>query len=233
MQYVKFHHYNSKQIETKSAAPPRSILGPLLFCIYINNLVLASDKINYIMYADDTTLYFTLQDFPSHNFEEIVNYEVGKITNLLNFNKLSLNTTKTKSMMFHTMQRHMDTVSFTINNENIEKISSFNFLGIHLDENLTWNKNTNMLTNKLSKVLGILNRLKYIYPQHILLIIYNSLFMSHVNYGNILWGSCSNKIANLQKKAIRILTNSRYHEHTEPLLKAYGLLKVQDIYYSK
>ena len=59
-----------------------------------------------------------------------------------------------------------------------------------------------MLTNKLSRVLGILNRLKYIYPQHILFTIYNSLFMSHVNYGILLWGSCSNKIANLQKKAI-------------------------------
>ena len=126
--------------------------------------------------------------------------------------------------MFHTKQRHMDAVFLTINNENIEKISSINFLGIHLDGNLTWNKHIDMLTNKLSRVLGILNRFKYIYPQHILLTIYNSLFMSHVKYRIIVWGSCSNKIANLQKKAIRILTNSRYHEHTEPLLK------VQDIY---
>ena len=92
-------------------------------------------------------------------------------------------------MMFHTKQRHMDAVSFTINNENKETNLSFNFLGIHLDENLTWNKHIDMLTNKFSIVLGILNRLKYIYPQHILLTIYNSLFMSHVNYGIILWGS--------------------------------------------
>ena len=57
--------------------------------------------------------------------------------------------------------------------------------------------------------------------------------MSHANYGILLWGPCSNKIANLHKKAIRIRRNSRYHEHTEPLLKAYGLLKVKDIYYLK
>ena len=73
------------------------------------------------MYTADTTLYFTLQDFPSHNFEEIINYELEKITNWLNFNKLSLNTTKTKSMMFHTKQRYMDTASFIIDNENIEE----------------------------------------------------------------------------------------------------------------
>ena len=57
--------------------------------------------------------------------------------------------------------------------------------------------------------------------------------MSHVNYGILLWGSGSNKNENLQKKVIRIPTNSRYHEHTEPLLKAYGLLKAHDIYYLK
>ena len=88
----------------------------------------------------------------------------------------------------------MDAVSFTINNENIEQVSSFSFLGIHLDEHLKWNKHIGMLTNKLSRIIGILNRLKYIYLQHILLTIYNSLFMSHVNYGILLWGSCSNKI---------------------------------------
>ena len=77
----------------------------------------------------------------------------------------------------------MDAVSLTINNTNIYKISSFNFLGIHLDESLSWNKHIDMLTNKLSRVVGILNIFKYIYPQHILLTYYNSLFMSHVNYG--------------------------------------------------
>ena len=75
-------------------------------------------------------------------------------------------------MMFHTKQRHKDALSFTNNNENIEeKNLSFSFLRIHLDENLTWNKYIDMLTNKPSRVLGILNRLKYIYPQHTLLII--------------------------------------------------------------
>ena len=64
--------------------------------------------------------------------------------------------------MCHTKQQHMDAVSFAINIEIIEQVSLFSFLGIHLDENFTWN-NIDILTNKLSRVIGILNRLKYIY----------------------------------------------------------------------
>ena len=76
--------------------------------------------------------------------------------------------------MFHTKQRHMDAVSFTINKENIYKISSFNFLGIHLDENLTWNKYIDMLTNKLSRVLII------IIIHNICIALYNALLLSAV-----------------------------------------------------
>ena len=77
------------------------------------------------MFADDTTLYFTLQDFPSQNFEEIVNYDLDNIINWSNFNKLSLNTRKTKVMIVHTKQQHLHEVSFTVNNENIVKYSHF------------------------------------------------------------------------------------------------------------
>ena len=75
-----------------------------------------------------------------------------------------------------------------------------------------------------------MNRLKYIFPQKILLTLYNSLFLSHVNYGLLLWGTQIYKVDTLQKSAIRIVTNSRYIAHSEPLLKSLDLIKFEDIF---
>ena len=87
-----------------------------------------------------------------------------------------------------------------------------------------------MVTIKLSKIMGILNKLNCIYPQNILLIIYNSLFVSHINYGSIVWGTNINRISKMPKRVIRIITHSHYIAHTEPLFKKLKLLKVEDMF---
>ena len=78
-------------------------------------------------------------------------------------------------MTFHTQQRNIDQLTFSINGKQIENVKLFKFLGIMFDEHLTWKNHITMITNKLSKVIGILNRLKHIYPQQALLSIYNAL----------------------------------------------------------
>ena len=90
-----------------------------------------------------------------------------------------------------------------------------------------------MVANKLSKVVGILNRLKVVYPEQALFFIYNSLFMSHINYGLLLWGTNMNKISLIQKKAIRIIPRSNYRAHSESLYKEFGLLNVNDLFHLK
>ena len=77
-------------------------MGPLLFSIYINDLVMVSSKFNYIMYADDITLYFNLEDFDCRNLDNEINSEIKQINIWLKLNKLSLNADKTKYMIFHT-----------------------------------------------------------------------------------------------------------------------------------
>ena len=81
-----------------------------------------------------------------------------------------------------------------------------------------------MVSGKLSKINGILNRLKYIYPVQVLLILYKSLFVPHINYGSLVWGQNCNSINKMQKKAIRTVTHSNYIAHSEPLLKDLNLL---------
>ena len=89
---------------------------------------------------------------------------------------------------------------------------------------------TDTVRNKVSKVVGILYRLKNIFPMYILQTLYNSLIVSYIKYGLLLWGVESHRVESLQKKAIRLITNSNYSAHTTPLFIELGLLKVQDMF---
>ena len=101
-QYVKYKTYESNLKSVNTGVPQGSILGPLLFSIYINDLVTVSNKLNYIMYADDTTLYFKVEDFPKDDLRNCVTNELNKIHLWLQNYKLSLNAEKTKCITFHT-----------------------------------------------------------------------------------------------------------------------------------
>ena len=103
-QYVKFGSCTSNPVPISIGVPQCFILGPLLLSIYINDLVMASSKLNYMMYADDTTLYFDLEDFDFRNMDNVINSEIEKINLWLKLNKLLLNADKTKYMIFHTSQ---------------------------------------------------------------------------------------------------------------------------------
>ena len=90
-QYVMFNNKNSEFTEIRTGVPQDSILGPLLFSIYINDLITVSNKLNFIMYADDTTIYFDLEDFEKDNLEHQINDELNRVNIWLKLNKLTLN----------------------------------------------------------------------------------------------------------------------------------------------
>jgi hypothetical protein len=116
----------------------------------------------------------------------------------------------------------------TIRKFNLQ-VKHFNYLGIVLDENLKWKKHTELVGKKISKSSGILCKLKNYLPMDILLNIYNSLVLSYLTYGVIIWGWQSNQLTKIQKKLIRIISNSKYNAHCDPLFRKLKILKLSDI----
>ena len=151
------------------------------------------------------------------NCDELINCELGKIQVWLKVNKLSLNIQKTKAMVFHTPQRKVRVPKLRIEDHDIEIVEEFNFLGIILDKNLNWKSHISHICKKISKTTGILCRLKRLVPQDVLLTLYNSLILPYLNYGILVWGHKSTKLVTLQKKIVRIITNSNFNAHFQPL----------------
>ena len=136
-------------------------------------------------------------------------------------------------MIFHSSQKQVAYPSLKLNHVVIDRVQSFNFLGVILDSTLKWNTHTNNTSLKISRVIGLMYRLKHIYPQAVLLLLYNALILPHFSYCLLAWGC---KVTNdhplhlLQKKALRIITNSDYVAHSEPICKQLRLIRVPDMY---
>ena len=216
MQFVQIGNKVSTMKPVLTGVPQGSIIGPLLFNIFIKDIVKASQKFAFILYADDTTLNSTLDSF-GNDLEEIQNSivrELEKIFKWLDVNKLCLNVTKSKFMIFQMPQKRVPQLSFNIEGLPIEQVYEFNFLGLIIDANLNWKAHLNAIGTKVSRVIGLLHKLKYVFPKKVLHSIYNSLIMPHLNYSLLAWGIKSNKIELLQKKAIRVLYSKSPIAHT-------------------
>ena len=186
-QYVQIENAKSQLLEINrpTGVPQGSILGPLLFIIYINDISQSSDKFDFIAYADDTTLSTTLNKFSESedmNISDLINLELYKINEWLEINKLSLNAKKSRFMIFHMPNKHITLPILKISNTHIVKVNEFNFLGLTLDTKLDWKRHSNNTSNKISRTIGVLNKLKNVLPQHIKTIIYNTLILPHLNY---------------------------------------------------
>ena len=237
-QYVEINGIKSSIKNITHGVPQGSVLGPILFLLYINDLPNAIDIFSSL-FADDTI--FAHSDSNLNRLEERVNMELEKSKLWFQANKLSLNVAKTKFMVFRTKQMHcvQDSLNIKIGSEKIERIGndcnikSFKFVGVHLDEFVTWEQHINSVINKVSSANFVLNQLKQLLPAKIRKTIYNSLVKSHLEYSIIAWGSAKcegmNRLLLKQKQAVRYVANAKYNAHVDPLLEKYDLLKLEDI----
>ena len=198
---MEFNAERSDIKSIKNGVPQGSILGPLLFLIYINDLPNASHVFDCLIYTDDTTLFCCLEDIKSINKQDVINEQLQRIHAWLTANGLKLNTTKSKYIMFRKQNKNIPLFNIHINNVNIESVQNFNFLGLHLSSDMTWNFHMNEVSKKISWNIGILKKLQLVVPNNILLTIYNTLILPHINYCMLSWGSKPDKIFQLQKKS--------------------------------
>ena len=209
-------------------------MGPLLFNIVINDLKSATSKFDLVMYADDATLVSTLENFRDRNnakeIEQNINKEIHKITTWLPSNKLRLNVSKSKFMTFFKHPKVTPKLNISVNDNQIDQVDEFNFLGITIDQSVTWVSHIRKISRKISMVTGILRKLKRTFPQYILRTIYNSLIHPHLIYGLNLWGFKHKRITVLQKKAVRILTFRPYISHTTSAFKELKMLMLENLY---
>ena len=232
-QYVVVDGVSSNYETVNCGVPQGSVLGPLLFLIYVNDIKQASNIFKFSLFADDTSTVASHSN-PS-TLIKIVNQELVKLNNWFLCNRLHVNYDKTNYMIFRSRNRRVpnNLLPVSIGENVIQRKDSLQFLGVIIDEHLSWKNHITHISAKLSRSIGILSRLKYILPFNVLKMLYNSIIVPHLNYCNVIWGhtfkSYLEKLYLLQKRAIRIITKSDYRLPAGPLFVKLGVLPVYEL----
>ena len=232
-QYVSIGSYSSESLHIQNGIPQGSILGPLLFNLFINDLTNSSKKLKYILFADDTTIL--LSDKSIENLVLQLNEELTYIQNWMDNNCLKINVKKTNYILFGpTILTNQIETQLFYNSRLIPRVNSNKFLGIIITSNLNWKEHIIYLSKKISKNLGIINKVKHLFPYSILLNLYYTMIYPYLLYCVIIWGkNVKNHIIILkrcQNTFLRILFNVSYYTHITPFYAMSNLLSIQNIY---
>ena len=212
--------------------PQGSLLGPLLFIIYINDLPNSSDALSFILFADDSNIFYSHRD-PQFLLNKVNTHEIKFVQDWICANKLLLNINKSHYMVFSNTVNLLPG-HILINNVTLRQIECTKFLGLYIDDDLSWKSHISYLCKLLSRNTGILYKLKEMFPIPILQTVYATLITSYMYYGILAWGNSAsfllNKSFHIQKRAIRIVNHKHFLAHTNMLFFTNNILKITDLF---
>ena len=208
--------------------------------LYINGIQCCSSKLQFVLFDDDTNAVYAHKDLKTVKLT--VNTDLHNLYNWLTSNKLSLNIQKSNYVIFgpHQKKLNFDPQVNVFDNESNKKVTLerknfIKYLGLLIDENLSWKTHIHSVANKISKTIGLIARLRHIVPTCTLLNIYQSLITPYLTYGLISWGNACktfrDQILALQKRALRLIYFAETNNHAIPFFVNTKILPLKSLYY--
>jgi hypothetical protein len=230
-QSVVYQNVASSYSKITCGVPQGSILGPVLFLIYINDIYLCSKLLHFILFADDTTIFLAGDSW--QYVSTTMENELLIISDWFKANKLSLNIKKTNLISFLRSKQSPIDLNIKIDGSRIAQVTSTKFLGVEIDQHLSWKGHIKKICSKICSVIGILSKIRFKISQQTALLLYNSLILHHLNYCNLIWASNYKaelvKIQVLQRRALRICTYSPRLIRSNILYRSSRSLDVVDL----
>ena len=228
-QYVIADDRSSGMRLITCGVPQGSVLGPVLFLLYINDICNASNLLKFVLFADDTNIFCSSTSL--HDLQDTINRELDKLFVWFSVNRLSLHLGKTNYMLFRSRPPDNE-LALKINNVVLPRVAATKFLGIIIDDKLSWKPHIQSVKSKLSSVLSIMYKSSKLIDTTGMYTLYCSLFHPYLSYCNEIWGNTYTSnvkcLFTLQNKAIRLICNADRLAHTNAMFKDMSILKLSE-----
>ena len=231
LQYTEIDNTLSDPDSIKCGVPQGSILGPLLFLIYINDIMHASSTLKFYLFADDTTIFYSSKQTPNVQ-QQTLNTELEKVNAWLNCNKLSLNVGKSCYLKFSLLPPAPNGI-IKIANKPLAKKTVTKYLGVLIDDKLLWKDHIQNINLKIRKGIGMLYKLKDYVTSSTLKSLYYSFIYPYLDYNLLNWSCTSTSNLNClrisNRKAVRCMLSRNKREHYTPLFKELNILPFNEL----